>query len=40
MTDEQKNLPGEAADFLAANPEVRTLDAFFVDLSGVVRGKR
>ncbi len=40
MADEQETLPEEAADFLAANPEVRALDAFFVDLSGVVRGKR
>ena len=33
-------LPEEAADFLAAHPETRTVDAIFADLSGIVRGKR
>ena len=40
MSKRQKKLPEEAARFLAANPGVATIDALFVDLSGVVRGKR
>jgi glutamine synthetase len=40
MTGPLAKLPKEAADFLAAHPETRTVDAIFADLSGIVRGKR
>ncbi len=40
MPDSTATLPREAADYLAAHPETSGLDAFFADLSGVVRGKR
>jgi len=33
-------LSAEAAAFLAANPDVETIDAFIVDHNGVARGKR
>ncbi len=40
MPKDSKDLPKEAADFLAAHPEVKWVDTIYVDLSGVVRGKR
>ncbi len=40
MPKDSKDLPKEAADFLAAHPEVKWIDTIYVDLSGVVRGKR
>ncbi len=33
-------LPKEAADFIAAHPGTRAIDAIYADLSGIVRGKR
>ncbi len=40
MPDSTSKLPKEAADFLAAHPDLVAVDAFYPDLSGVVRGKR
>ena len=40
MTKPLAKLPKEAADFLKAHPETRSVDAVFADLSGVMRGKR
>ncbi|WP_420347245.1 glutamine synthetase family protein [Pelagibius sp.] len=40
MPDSTRELPAEAADFLARHPDTVALDCILADLSGVVRGKR
>ncbi len=40
MSKRSAKQSSEAAAFLAAHPEVTSVDAIFADLSGVVRGKR
>ncbi|MEM7226655.1 MAG: glutamine synthetase family protein [Pseudomonadota bacterium] len=40
MPDTAKVPAGELADFLESHPRVKTIDALFEDLSGIVRGKR
>jgi glutamine synthetase len=40
MPDTTSTLPKQAADYLAAHPDTVAVDAFYADLSGVVRGKR
>jgi glutamine synthetase len=40
MSKKQSKPADEADRFLAANPDIETVDALFVDLSGVMRGKR
>ncbi len=40
MASKPKDVPPEAADFLAANPEVRAVELLLPDLNAILRGKR
>ncbi len=40
MATKPKEVPAEAADFLAANPEVRAVELLLPDLNAILRGKR
>ena len=35
-----KELPAEAAELLAAHPDIKWVDTIYADLSGVVRGMK
>jgi hypothetical protein len=40
MTSRRPDVPPEAADFLAANPDVRAVELLLPDLNAILRGKR
>jgi len=40
MANRRPEAPPEAADFLAANPEIRAVELLLPDLNGILRGTR
>ena len=40
MTTQRPDVPQEAADFLAGNPDIRAVELLLPDLNAILRGKR